>query len=350
MSLEASVIEKRPTSRFLIPSLVVASFTIGISNAIVALLSVDMAFTFFNSANAAAIARVGQLSTFNALSEVISAIILSILAIRFRHKPLLLIGLLFVGFSAVGSFFAPSLPALQLFYALEGFGTIFVSVMVFAIIGDLLPPDKKAKAISYMISAGATATLLLALLLGFIADIGGWRYGFLLLTMPFSLASIAIVTLFAPRQHLISEGNEKNSLLKSLKIVLSNRSAAACLAASILTVAGTQVGVFAIAFYRTSFGASRNLTVLIYEIAVILFVIVPLFTGPLINKVGAKRLTIISTSLAAIFTMAFFFIPILWLSVTFDMLHVVFAVMAGVSFACLVIDQVPKLRGTMFIA
>jgi predicted MFS family arabinose efflux permease len=112
-------------------------------------------------------------------------------------------------------------------------------------------------------------------------------------------------------------------------------------------VAGTQVAIFAIAFYRTQFGMPRNLTYGIYEISLAIFVLAPLAAGPLVNKYGAKRIAVTSTLLAAFFTMMFFFIPNVWLAVAFDMTHVWFTVIAFVSFACLVLDQVPKYRGTL---
>jgi predicted MFS family arabinose efflux permease len=51
--------------------------------------------------------------------------------------------------------------------------------------------------------------------------------------------------------------------------------------------------------------------------------------------------------LAALFVMIFFFIPNFWVSVIFDMLHVWFTGFAGVAFACLMVDQIPKSRGTL---
>jgi MFS family permease len=112
-------------------------------------------------------------------------------------------------------------------------------------------------------------------------------------------------------------------------------------------VAGTQVAVFAIAFYQTQFAASRALTVGIFELAAIIYVVAPLVSGRLINKFGAKRIAIASTLLAAFFTMAFFFIPNLWIVITFDMLHVWFAATATPAFVYLILEQVPKSRGTM---
>jgi predicted MFS family arabinose efflux permease len=66
-----------------------------------------------------------------------------------------------------------------------------------------------------------------------------------------------------------------------------------------------------------------------------------------VNKFGAKRIAVAGALLTAFFTMTFFFIPNLWVCLVFDMLHVWFAGIAGTAFLCLIIDQVPKSRGTM---
>jgi MFS family permease len=43
-----------------------------------------------------------------------------------------------------------------------------------------------------------------------------------------------------------------------------------------------------------------------------------------------------------------FFVPILWLAIALDMMHVWFAAMALPAFAILVLEQIPKYRGTLF--
>jgi predicted MFS family arabinose efflux permease len=347
MSAETSPEKESPKKLFL-PSLFIAFFSIGISNAIITLLAVDIAKTFFGSATPSAVAAVSQLTTVNAVGEIVFAILLSILAVRFRYKPLLLVGIIFVVISAIGSFLAPTLLSLQLFCALEGGGSIIVSIMAITLIGDALPSNKKAKVVSYLISVSAMASLVVILLLGFIANVGGWRYDYLFLALPISAAGLILSSVMLPskpREQVALA--KKNPYVESLKQVLTNRSATACLFANILTVAGSQVAVFAMAFYRLRFSAPRDWTVGIYMVAVIIFIIAPLVAGRLVNKFGAKRIAVLSTILAAFFTMSFFFMPNLWVSITFDMVHVWFTVTAATAFVCLVLDQVPKFRGTM---
>jgi MFS family permease len=87
---------------------------------------------------------------------------------------------------------------------------------------------------------------------------------------------------------------------------------------------------------------------LIYEVALILFIIAPLLSGRLITRYGAKLIALITTFLAAIFTGAFFVVPNFWASFTLDMMHVWFAAMAAPAFALVVLQQLPKYRATVF--
>jgi MFS family permease len=118
--------------------------------------------------------------------------------------------------------------------------------------------------------------------------------------------------------------------------------------ANLFTVAGTEVAVFAIAFYRVQLNVPSTMTMLITEIALILLFIAPLVSGFFVDKFGAKKVALVATFLAAACTLTFFFIPILWLSVTIDMMHVWFTGIAGPAFAMLVLQQTPKYMGTMF--
>jgi predicted MFS family arabinose efflux permease len=340
--------EDEAPKRFFVPALAIALFSAGISNSVITLFAVDIAKTFLGSSSGSSVGVVSQLNTANASATVAFAIMLSVLAIRFRQKYLFLSGVALVVASAVGSFFAPTLLSLQLFYAMEGGGSIIIWIMAATLIGDILPQDKKAKAISYMISIGSIATLVVVFLVGFIGNVGGWRSNFLFLVLPFAAAGLVIVSFFVPSaMHQKPTSIKKNIYLGNLRQVLTNKSAVACLIANIFTLVTGQAGIFAIAFYRTRFAVPRTLTVGIYELAVIIFIVSPLISGRIVNRVGAKRLAVISTSIAASCLMIFFLVPNLWIALTFDMLHVWFGTFSIPAFVCLVLEQTPKSRGTM---
>ena len=343
-TVQSQILKKR----MFIP-LAIATFSTGLSESILALFTTDIAKTFFGKSGPVAVAAVTQLSTINIFAEIIFALLLSFLVIRFRHKPLLQVGALLIVISAIGSYFAPTLIVLQMFYALEGAGSIIISIIAMTLIADALPPQKRAKVIGYLFSIGAAVTLIMIPLVGLLTQMGGWRAGLVFLVLPISVIALIVSSIMLPKMQIHKNMEQKtNPYLESFRAISKNRSALACLIASLLTVAGTEVAVFAIAFYRNRFGASVGFTVLVYEIAVLLFFIAPLVSGRLIQSFGSKRIALISVFLAACFTGTFFFVSNIYIAVVLDMMHVWFAAMAWPAFACLVLELMPQHRSTLF--
>jgi predicted MFS family arabinose efflux permease len=347
MSDETPAVEKAHPGKLFLPSLVISCFAVNISIPILTLLTVDMAITFFGNALPATLGAMAQLSTLNAAAMVVFALLMGALALRFKHKPLLLVGVLLVAVSAVGSFLAPTFSWMQLFFLMEGIGTVMVSVMIFTLIGEFLPLQKKAKAVSYIVAVTALVTLVGTPLIGFITNVGGWRLNFLWFVLPVSVAGLVLAFLTLPsksQEEPLAAG--KGAYLSSFKQVLLNKSAAACLVGIIFATASA-AGLFAVAFYRQQFMVSRDFTVGQVFVATSMYVVASLVVGRLVNRVGAKTLTVAGSLGGGILLMLFFFMPNLWVAFTLDMVHVWFAAAAVTAFQCLVIDQVPKFRGTM---
>ena len=146
MSDKTSSVEKPSLGRLAVPALTVASFAVFISTPTINLLAVDFARTFNVPTGITSL-----LFTANSAAVAILSLVMGFLAIRFRHRLLLLTGVLFVSISSLGCFLAPDLLSLQFFFALEGAGTAMFVIMSGTVIGDYLPLKKKPKAISYVI-------------------------------------------------------------------------------------------------------------------------------------------------------------------------------------------------------
>jgi MFS family permease len=69
--------------------------------------------------------------------------------------------------------------------------------------------------------------------------------------------------------------------------------------------------------------------------------------GRLVNKFGKKSLAVAATLVAGVLGIAVWFAPNLWTALALSFLSVVVSSIGGVAFTCLVLDQVPKSRGTM---
>jgi predicted MFS family arabinose efflux permease len=347
MSDETPAVEKASPGKLFLPSLIISCFAVTISIPMLTLLTVDMAMTFFGNAQPAAVGAVAQLSTVNAAAVVVFALLMGVLAIRFKHKPLLLVGVLLVVISAAGSFLAPTFLSLQLFYAMEGIGTAMVSIMIFTLIGEFLPLEKKVKAVSYIVAVTSLATLVGTPVIYFITKVGGWQLNFLWFVLPVSAAGLVLAFLTLPsKPHEKPATIEENPYVRSFKQVFTNRSAVACLAGVIFAVA-SEVGLFAIAFYRRQFMVSLDFAVGIMLVATSMYVVASLVVGRLVNRFGAKTLTVAGSLGGGILLMLFFFMPNLWVAFTLDMVHVWFAAAGMTAFMCLTLDQVPKARGTM---
>jgi predicted MFS family arabinose efflux permease len=340
--------ERKSLSPFFVPALGLAYFSSNISNSIVSLLAVDIAKTYLGSTSGTSVGITSQLNTFNGAATVVFALLLSFLALRFRHNRLFFVGVVFVIASAIGSFFAPTLLVLQLFFALEGAGSVMIWIMATTLIGDYVSPEKKGKALSCLIGIGSFASLLSVFLVSYIANAESWQANYLLLVLPFSAASLVIASIFLPKKSLTKpDSSVRNPYFSSFRQIFSNKSAIACLVTNLFTLASGQIALFAIAYYRTQFLVPREWTSGIMSVALVIFVVSPLISGRLINRFGPKRLSIVSTTVASFCLLMIFFVSNMWVAFAFDMLHVWFGAFSIPAFLVLVLEQNPNSRGTM---
>jgi predicted MFS family arabinose efflux permease len=351
MSDEPSVEQKTP-GRLFVPALIIAYFAVTLSVPMLSLLTVDMAKTFFGNAEPVALGLVAQVNTVNRAAEVLFALLMGALTVRFRNRPLLLLGVVFLFVSAVGSFFAPTLPMLQAFYALEGGGTVIVGITAYALIGELVPPKEKPKVVSYLNAIGYGAILVAAPAISIITNAGGWRFNFLWLVLPISVAGLILAyigLLLKPREQPVSS---KTSYSSGFKEVLKNKSALSCLIAG-MCGAVANISIWATAFIRQQFLSNLsvadqiNFTSGVIMALAVLFVIACLATGRLMNRISAITLTVISNLGCVLSTLVFFFMPNLWAAVSLNMIGIWFMAMGITAWSFLALDQVPAFRGTM---
>ncbi len=328
-----------------IASVAVPTFASMVSNTVLTLLLADIALTFFGNSNYASIGLTSQLSTFNSIGEAAIALLMGFLVIRFRHKLIYLSGVFLVIISAIGNFLAPTLWLMQVFYFLEGMGTMAVAIVAATLIGDLLPTKKKGKAISYAIAATFLSSLAGPPLINYIADAQGWRYNYLLFTLPAALVGF-VIALYGVPHKTENLASPKKSTLDSFRQVLSNKSAVFCFLCQFFFI-GVSIGVYTLPFFRSQFSLPPIVTVYILMTASGIYVLSSLVTGRLVNRLSAKRLVVIGTLLDGVFIMGIFSAPSLWSSLGLNFAHVWFAGMALASFSTLVLDQVPGSRGTM---
>jgi len=219
--------EKSFPGKLFLTSLAMSNFATGPLGVLTGLLLIDIALTFEVS-----VGVMGQINTLSYVVAVIFSLFMGILSVRFRHKSLLMIGLLCVSISALGCFLAANFNLILTFYSLSGVGTAMVFPMAITLIGEHFPLEKRGNAVGWIIAAGSLSYLIGAPVIGFIAGIWGWRFVLLGFVIPISLASLFLAFIGLPsalrkNQRTISKG----TYLGSFKGVLLNRSATACLLA-----------------------------------------------------------------------------------------------------------------------
>ena len=337
-------VEKHSPGQLFLSSLAVSYFATFPLGVLVGLLLIDIASTFHVSVGA-----MGQISTISNVVAVIFGLFMSILSVRFKHKSLLIVGLLCVSISAFGCFLAPTLSLMQALYSLSGVGTAMVFPMTLTLIGEHFPLEKRANAVGWIMAAASLSYIVGAPVIGFIADIGGWRLVLLGFVIPVSVASLILAFLSLPSTSRRQQpAITKETYLRSFKQVLISMSATACLVGNILrTAAFMAILLYGISFFRQRFLVSTNLGIGIMLGAALCYTLGSLVAGRLANSFGRNPLTVLSSFLAGIFIISFVYLHNLWFSLAVNFLGSWFSGMASSTANSLSLEQVPEFRGTM---
>ena len=335
------LIEDSP-NRLFIPALVVATASVSVSNGILTLFVVDVASTFHVPVGVAS-----QLATVNNAGALFFGLLMSVLVVRFRHKFLMLAGALVTIIAAIGNFFTPALFIMQIFFVIEGIGSAIVGIMSPTLIGDLLPLKNRASPVSYVFATGWIMALISIPWSGFIANVVGWRFVFILQMLPLSLAGLMLAFFGVPSKSRETTVRMKGSVLKRFKQILTDKSAIACLVSGVLSISGPGMAIFGVALYRQRFSMPLDFTVALSLAIVALHVVGNLVAGRLTNKFGAKPVAVTCKLLAGVSTITFFLMPNLLGALVFNFLQVWFASLVSPAYTCLALSQVPKSRGSM---
>jgi len=344
VSDEQPLAEERSPGRLVLPSLVISYFATSPAGILTGLLLIDIGLTFEVS-----VGVTGQISTLSYVVAVIFALFMGALSVRFSHKSLLLIGLLFLNISAIGCPLASNFNLMLISYSLNGLALAMVTPMTITLIGEHFPLEKRANAVGWLVAGGSLAYVIGAPVISFIAGIGGWRLAFFAFVLPVSLASLLLAFIGLPptsssHQPTSSEG----TYLGGFKGVLSNRSATACLSGNVLRMAAFMaVLIYGVSFFRQRFLVSRGFASIIIIGAALCYTLGSLVSGRFIGRVGRKPLTVLTALLAGVFTISFTYVPNLWLSLALNFLGAWFFGMVASASSSLTLEQVPRFRGTM---
>lgn len=331
--------------RFFLFPLVVSNFAAGALPLLASLLLIDIGNTFNTS-----VGVTGQANTTYSIAAVVFALLMGALSVRFKHKSLLLVGLVLVSVSAMGCYLSVNFPMMLASYTLSGFGWAMISPMAITMVGEHFSLEKRAGAVGWIIAGGALVYFVGAPLIALAANFGGWQFAVLAFVLPVSLASLVLAWIWLPS--LKSEQNKSihhlHSYLNDFGLVLSNRSAFSCFVGDFFR-SGSFVAIllFAASFGRERFQHSRELTSIVILTAALCYTIGSLTCGAIVSRFGRKSSTVLSIFLAGTLTIAYVFAPneLFYVMLLFSAAW--FFGAGAASANSLSLEQVPNLRGTM---
>ena len=335
----------QPPSMTFVMVLLVAVFAAAIIDVVIPINILDIAETFSLLSG-----TVAQLNSIIAITSVVTALLLAFFGAGFRYKSLLMIGILFIAFCALGLFLAPSFPIAQLVVPLNGIGSVMIVVTAQTFIGNSYPLAKKAKAIGWVTAAGTLANAVGAPIIGFMTGIGGWRISLIWFMLPTAILSLIFAFLAFPynlSQPLFTVNTEP--FTRGLKKVLSNKSAVACLVATFFGTSSLFGGVvFEVTFLRQIFSVTPGFAALMGTlVGTALISVGAVVGGHIVTRIGRKRLAVTAGFSAGLVTLLAYFMQNLGV---FLSLRWISAFLIGVTVAAasnLMLEQVPQFRGTM---
>jgi predicted MFS family arabinose efflux permease len=340
--------EREPTAerKFKLPIFVTALFLANLSIYTTTyfqnIVLVDVAKTFKVS-----VGTMSQLATVSYLTGLIIGLALGFLAVKFNHKSLLLLGITSYGVGTLVYYFAPNFATVLFSPVFEGIGSGMVGTMIFTLIGEVLPLQKRGWAVGLVVSSQFFTNLIMAPVTSIIAPNAGWHAVLSWFIFPVSLISLLLGFLAIPSNPRQKPPAAKPEYLKAFKQILTNKSAIACMISAVLIGINSSLVVYAVTFFRMNFSVSLSTGAAFGLIASASGFLGGLAAARLINRAGRWLLAISAALLAGILHILFTFEPYvygslaLWLAATF------FVGMNAASFTSLILEQVPRFRGTV---
>lgn len=334
--------EESPHGRLVIPSLTFSRLNMTPPRNVAGLLLIEIGLNFGCS-----VGVMGQMRTLSSAMALIFAITMGVLSVRYNHKKLLLTGLVFYAVSALGCFMSHDFNGMMLMYSLSGIGLAMVSPMAFALVGELLPLEKRSSATGWIFAGTALSSVIQFQLIRYIEALGGWRLVFIGFVFPLAVASLILAYVGIPPTPQESSASGSD-FFEGFREVLSNRSAIACLFGTMLSWASYQaILTYGVSFYRQYFLMTTNQASLLFSGLGICYVIGNLSSGRYVDIFGRKAFTVIGYLILGSTIILLTNIPYLWLSVTLALVCLVFVGLGDSASNSLILEQVPMFRGTM---
>jgi predicted MFS family arabinose efflux permease len=342
MSVQEPKLEKRLRFPLFVAALFLAFALIITSTYFSNIALVDIAKTLKVS-----VGTISQRETVGELSGLVIGLVMGVLAVRFKHKSLLLLGVASYSVGTLVYFFAPNYATVLFSSVFLGIGAGIVQIMVFTLIGEFLPLQKRGWVIGLVSSSIFLVDFVTAPATSIIAPVAGWRAVLLWVIFPFSLVSLLIVFLAVPSKPHAEQIFIKPEYAKAFKQILTNKSAIACVISAVLLGLNGALLFYFVTFWRMYFSVSLSTGASFALLGASSALFGSLVAALMINRAGRRLLTISAALFAGILHISFTFVPNLYGSLALWAAASFFVGLYLASFASLVLEQVPGFRGTM---
>jgi len=326
-----------------LPTLIIAISSIDPPALIVSICLIEVALTFGVSVSLA-----GQIRSIGSILAIIAALAMGVMSVRYDYKTLLLVGLLINLVSALCCTFAPSFALFVICFAAMGLVTSLVTPMVFSYIGEFYPSERRSQVVGTLASLRSVSYLVMVQLIGLVVGNWSWREAFLLLVVPMTFLGIVLSLRVLPRVSSSKKVSEIN-ILEGYRGVLASKSALACLLGNLMA-GGAWVGgvvVYNVTFLREAFLLSLSDASKVMSGMVVGVLVGNYLGGLLAKRLGTKRVIVASSFLTGVLIICYMNAPNIQLTVV---IATVMSLAAGIILTCantLLLDQVPRYRGTV---
>jgi len=247
----------------------------------------------------------GQVSSFSSFISIIVAVLMGILAVRYRHKLLLSLGLGLMCVSVIGTSSSFNLVSFMVLFSLSGMGYSMVMPMVNTFVGEIYPAEGRTKVVGNMIAVRSIVSFLAPLVTGYVVSLSNWRIGYASFNLTLTVISLALVLMALPQGKVESVSNPNQ--LEGIRGVLRNGSAVAyLLAAALAFTPFVGIQVFNGSYLRQHFALPVRTVSQVMPLVAIAVTAGLLTSNRYVEWIGLKKTVYLSTFLSSIAFLVYF--------------------------------------------
>ena len=330
------------SSNWIVTSLILTNIATQPMSILIGLLLIEISQTYN-----VAVGVAGQIKTLSTGISILIALLVGALSIKYNHKSLLILGLMFLATSTIGCYLAPSFEVLIIAYSFTGISFALISPMSRTLIGELLPRDKRVSAMGMIIAGYALAYLFGSPTIGYLAGIGGWRFPLITLILPITLIALIIAYIILPKNNEETQQKSLGSFTIGFREVLNNRSASSCLVGGLLAqISFSVILTYNASYFRQVFGFSLGTASLLSVGTALSYMFGSIISGKISKLIGVKNLVVVATFLLGASTFMYLNLHFLLPSIALCFLACFSAGTWDATSSTLTLEQVPQFRGT----